>query len=285
VFPQEAMSRLMKFSVDMMKNAPGFDLTPEQAEKYVELSAKTMVGARSMGMVIGVPEPGAGLYGKTTAVMTFDDARKFVDEYEKSLSALTALAEETESPMIPRSTSRRVPVGAVEALEVTMEMPNLQATTPAGRPDMQKMMQLMAGPDGKLKIYMAVADEHTVVMAYTSPELLTAALELHKSKAAGLSSDAQVALAAAALPAGSQFVGYFSLSGVTNIIRQFAATMSDGPAPPIPNFADAPPIGMAAKINPRGVEGSLVVPAETLRAIGDAVAQARGGAAGGGPTQ
>jgi hypothetical protein len=32
---------------------------------------------------------------------------------------------------------------------------------------------------------------------------------------------------------------------------------------------------MAAKINPQGVEGSLVVPADTLRAIGGAVAQAR----------
>jgi hypothetical protein len=167
-------------------------------------------------------------------------------------------------------------VGDIEALEVTMEMPNLQAAAPAGAPDMQKMMQWMAGPDGKLKIYLAAADEHAVVMAYTSPELLTSAINAYKSNVAGLSADAQLAKTSAALPPGSQFVAYVNLNGVASVVGHFAGTLGGASAPAIPIFADAPPIGIAAKINPLGVEASLVIPAETLRAIGEAVAQVRG---------
>jgi hypothetical protein len=279
VFPGKALDRLMTFSVEMMKSSPGFNLTPEQARKYVELSTKTMAGARSMAMVLGVPQPGTGLYGNTTAVMTFDDAQRFLDEYEKTLAAMSELAEETKSPAIPKATSQRTTIGDVEALEITMEMPNLAAAAPAGGPDMQKMMQLMAGPDGQLKIYLAAADEHAVVMAYTSPDVLTKALAVYKSQEAGLSGDAQLAQTAAALPPDAQFVAYIDLSGMASVIGQFAETLSEQPAPAIPKFAEAPPIGMAAKLAPRGVEGSLVIPAETLRAIGDAVNQARNASA------
>jgi hypothetical protein len=44
----------------------------------------------------------------------------------------------------------------------------------------------------------------------------------------------------------------------------------------VPAFPDCPPIGVAGKVSTLGVEGSLVVAAETLRAIGDAVAKAGG---------
>ncbi len=46
----------------------------------------------------------------------------------------------------------------------------------------------------------------------------------------------------------------------------------------IPEFADSPPLGMAVKFSSAGAEGHLVVTAETLRTIGDAVAKARGAA-------
>lgn len=274
-FPENAMDRLMSFSVQMMQNAPGAKLTPEQARKYVQLSTKSMEGAHSMAMVLGVPQPGTGLYGKTTAVMTFDDAQHFLDEYGATIAAMSELAAETKSPMIPVGASRRTTIGDVEALEVTMEMPNLQAATSSGGPDMQKMMQFMGGPDGKLKIYLAAADEHAVVMAYTSPELLTAALDAYTSSSAGLSADAQVARTAAALPPGAHFAAYVDLNGMASMIGQFATLMPTERAPAIPNFAAAPPIGMAAKVTSSGVEGSLVVPAETLRAIGEAVQQVR----------
>ena len=86
-------------------------------------------------------------------------------------------------------------------------------------------MQMLVGPDGKLKLYAAPADDHTVVMAYTSLEHLKAAIDFYKSKQPGLSSEAGVAKVTAMLPAGSQMIAYVSLSGATNVARQFAANV------------------------------------------------------------
>jgi hypothetical protein len=64
-----------------------------------------------------------------------------------------------------------------------------------------------------------------------------------------------------------------SLSGVAEVVQRIAApgALSDLP--------DCPPIGVAAKVSSLGVEGRLVVAAETLEAVGDAVAKARGAVA------
>ncbi len=280
VIPQGSMDRMMKLSVQMMHNQPGFQLTPEQAQKYVELSTEMMRGVQSMRMVLGVAEPGTGLYGNTSAVMIVDDSQRFIEDYEKSLSTMRELAQETKSPVIPVATSQRIPLRETEALEVSMELPDMKVFTPPGGPDMHNIMQLMFGANGKLKVYVAPADEHAVVMAYISLERLKAALDFYKSKQPGLSSDAGVAKVAAALPPGSQVVAYVNFSGVAKVAQQFATMLPGGQATAIPDFTDGPPLGIAAKVSPLGVEGHLIVTAETLRAIGDIVAKARGAAPG-----
>jgi hypothetical protein len=131
-----------------------------------------------------------------------------------------------------------------------------------------------------MKIYLAPVDEHTIVMCYTSLERLKSAIDFYKSKQRGLASDADVVKVAAMFPVGSQFVGYVSLGGMANVVRQFTAAMPRARPAAIPEFPESPPIGMAAKVCPSGVEGHLIVTAETLRAIGDTVAKIRGGAGG-----
>ena len=167
-----------------------------------------------------------------------------------------------------------------------MDLSNIKQLTAPGAPDPQKMIQLMTGPGSSVKTYMAAADGHAVVLAYTSLEHLKAAIDFYRSKQPGLSGEAGVAKVAAMLPAGSQMVAYASLSGMANIARQFAANVPGANAAVIPDFPDSPPIGMAAKVTPEGVEGHLVVTAETLATIGDVVAKLRGAApAPGGPPQ
>ena len=224
---------------------------------------------------MGVTEPGAGLYGKTTVVVTVDDAKGYLDRYEKSLAAIREFADETKSPLIPVATSNRVKLGDADVLEVSMDLAKvMQASQPAA-PDPQKMMQLFFGPSGKLTIYVAPADEHTVVMAYTSLDRLKSALEFCKSKQPGLSTDAGIAKVTAMLPQGAQVVAFASLSGLLKIGQQFATMMPGVRPDAIPDLPDSPPLGMAAKVTPAGVEGHLVITAETLRAIGDTVAKIR----------
>jgi len=279
ILPPGAMEHLMKYSVQIMQKQPMYKLTPKQAETYAELSLRAMSGLRAMQMVVGVAAPGTGFYGNTTAVMKVDDSKSFLAGYEKSLTAMREFAQEVKSPGIPVATSRRLKVGETEGLEVSMDLSKITQFTPPGGPDPQKMMQLMFGANGTMTLYLAPADEHTMVTSYTSPEQLKSAIDFYNSKQPGLSADAEVAEVAAALPAGSQLVAYFSLNGVANFLRQFASTMVPAaPAAAIPEFSLSPPLGIAAKIAPSGAEGHLIVTAETLRAIGDVVAEARGSA-------
>ena len=257
-----------------MQNEP-YKLTPEQAQKYADASMGAMTGVKSMRMLMGVADPGTGLYGNTTALMTVDDSKRYLDSYEKSLAALRKLAEDANSPAIPVATSKPIKVGDTDGLEVSMTLPNLKQFGQAGGPDPQKMMQLFLGPDGKLKIYVAPADEHTVVMAYTSADRLKEAIEFYRLKQAGLSADVDLAKVAAKLPAGSQFVAYASLSGIVKTAKQFMAMIPGVPQAAIPDFPDSPPFGYAAKVSSAGVEGHFIVTTETLRTIGDTVAKAR----------
>ena len=273
LIPPGAMEHLMKFSVQMMQKQPQYKLTPDQAQRYVELSKGMMSGVHAMRMLFGVPKSGTGLYSNLSVAMTVDDSHRFMQDYEKSIANVRKFAEEAKDAAIPVSTSQPIKIGETDGLEVSIDLSSMSKLTPAGGQDPQKMMRLMMGPDEKLKVYVAPADEHTALMVYTSLDRMNEALEFYKSKQPGLSGDAGVTKVAAALPAGSQVVAYVSLREFAKVVGQFAAAIPSPRAIMIPEFPDSPPFGMAVKVSPAEVEGHLVVTAETLSAIGEVVAR------------
>jgi hypothetical protein len=274
--PRGAMSELMKMSVKMMQSQPGFKFTPEQAQKYAELSAGAMSGVRSMRMLMGVADPSnGGLYGNTSMVTTVDDSKAYLEAYEKSLTEMRKLAEGANAPAMPVATVERIKMGETDALEVSMTLPNMKQFGTPGGPDPEKTMKMFFGADGKLKMYVAPADQHTVVMSYISLDRLKEAIVFYKSKKPGLSADANLAKVAEKFPAGSQFLMYSSLNGTVKMGKQIMGSVPGVPVAMIPDFADSPPFGAAAKLSPTGVEGHFIVTAETLRTIGDAVAKIR----------
>jgi hypothetical protein len=273
--PQEVMTAAMGYSVKIMQSQPMYQLSPEQAEKYTEASLTAMTGVRSMQMLMGVPEPGAGLYGNTTVVMAVDDSQRFLKNYSEAIAQMQVIAEESKSPAIPAMSVKQVPFGEAEAMEISMDMSHLNQLATPGGPDPQKMMQAMMGPGGKLNIYLAAADAQTVVISYTSLERLKAAIDFFNSKQPGLADDPGIAKVSAKLPAGSQFVAFVSLDGAAQAARQTVLTVTRMPVPPIPEIASNPPIGIAAKFSGSGVDGELIVTAETIKAVGDTIAKVR----------
>ncbi len=224
-------------------------------------------------MRFGIAKPGAGIYSNTTALMTVDDSKAYIDDYQKTLVAMGEFGKEVKSPLIPVPEVKHTKLGDIPVFEITMDMESaMQATTPGG-PDMHAAMRAFAGPEGKFKVFVAPADEHTVVMAYTSLGLLKSAIEVYKSHKPGLAADPSVTKVAAKLPPGSQLVAYVNVSGATQAMQQFFAALPNLPAVKVPEFAPSPPVGMAAKVTPTGVEGHLVLTADTLRTIGDVIAK------------
>jgi hypothetical protein len=276
VIPPGAIEGLTKFQVSALQNNnPSFKLTPEQAQRYAEIMSGPMHGLRSMRLLFGVAEPAAGLYSNVTIALGVDDARKHIEAYEKSLASLREFASEAKIPALANSTANHINIDGVDAIEATTDVKLISELSPQNGPNFEKMMHLWIGPSDQAKMCIAPADEHTVLLTYGSPEHLKAALDFYKSHDPGLSADAGIAKTAAALPKNAQMAAYVDPSGVLSIAKQFVSTMA-GPNPAvIPEIAAAPPLGIAGVLSPSTAEGYLVIPADTLRAIGDAIAKAR----------
>jgi hypothetical protein len=276
VMPEEGMKRMMKFSLRMMEGQSQFKLSPEQAKRYLQLTADSMKGIKSMRMLLGVPEKDAGVYGNAVATMTVDDAEQYLANYQKVLAGMTEIAEESKSPGIPRMTSSRIEVNGKEAVEVTMDMKSMAAAVPNGGAEMEEMMKKMMGPTGTLKVYLAPVDDHTVAMAYTSVDNLKKVIKLSGSSARGLAENDHVAASAKTLPADAQAVGFLSIQGTAELIRRLAPQLEDGPAKMFAEAPASPPIGMALNISDAGAEAYLTLPAATLQSLGEAAGRLHG---------
>jgi hypothetical protein len=101
VVPPGSMESLMKYSARMMQMQSMYKLTPEQAKKYAKLSMGAMSGIKSMQMVVGTSEPGAGFYGNTTAVFSCEDSARLLKGYEATLAAQREFADEVKNSAIP----------------------------------------------------------------------------------------------------------------------------------------------------------------------------------------
>jgi hypothetical protein len=278
IVPREAMKVVMNKSMTFMRTQPGFQgLTPEMAAKYSELSMRGFANVKAMRMLMGVPQAESGMYSNTSFIMTVDDSKKFVDTYEQTLSEIRKLAEENKNTDMPLGTSNRIKLGDIDALEVTMTLPQLKQLQQPGAPDPEKIMKLFVGEDGKMKMYLAPADEHNVITTYISPDHLKEAIEFYKSKQPGLSKDPAVAQVLDKMPVGCQVVACMSMSGVMQMSKQMMM-LSGAPAPAaafMPEFPDSPPFGFCGKFSEAGIETHWLITADTLRSIGDGIAKVR----------
>jgi hypothetical protein len=279
VYPPGSQDEMMNAFVRFMQASPMYNLTPEQAQKYGDVMKKFAHGARSAAFMFGAPQPGAPIFSNMFTFIRYDKLTSgFLDDYEQALVAMQQLAAELNNPLVPSATFQRVKVGDIDALEIVMKIPETQQSQQPGADFQKQIQESMFGPDREMKYYVAPADEHTLVIAYTSPDRLQAGIDFYKSKQPGLANEPQVTKVASLLPAGAQMVGLMNLKNVMNITRQVVAAIPAAQAA-IPDFPDSPPIGMAAIATPSGVEAHLVITADTLQSIGNGIAQSRARAA------
>ena len=132
------------------------------------------------------------------------------------------------------------------------------------------LLEALFGPGGKIRIFMAAADEHTVVAAYTRRAALRRCLRATKRPRAALVADEGVAATAALLPSGAPVVGYWSPKGTIDFINQAISLFAPDEQSKfaLPDFPETPPVGLAATISADEVQTDVVIPGEVLKAIG-----------------
>jgi hypothetical protein len=253
VLPEKLMDGLKGFAARVNKAAPQlYGVSPGQADRLAEVSQMSAEGLRGMSLYFGVGEPDDAVFGNLAMVMTCDDSVKYLRNYRKYLLAMNETTIEGTS-----------------ALKITMKLPRPPQPTAAA--ELDRVMGVLFGAGGDIVFYLAAADQHTVVLAYTSKERLLECVRAVRNRAAGLHGESGVAQTAALLMPNPHWVGYWSQKGSIDFINRVIVKA----APPLgnvnllPDFPDVPPIGLAAKAGAGELHCHLVVPATTIRPIGE----------------
>ncbi len=267
---------MMDFSVGMMKAAPDlYGLDEEQAEKMRAISRESLAGIRGMSFVLGVGEPGEPVYSNMTFSMRFDDARAYLKTYRRQVEAMNEVVRESDSPVLREMEITEIDVDGTPGLKLVMDLPGL-----AGLGDGEHVSGLMEGlfgPGKKIRVFMAAADEHTVVAAYSSRRSLRRCLKAVEDPDAALSAEEGVAATAALLPSDAMAVGYWSPEGTIDFVRQAIGLFAPagGLDVEVPPFPQCPPIGVSGTVSEEEIRTHLVVPSEALAAIGKYVGEIR----------
>jgi hypothetical protein len=268
---------LMRFSIGMMKATREFyGVSDEQIQKMQSLPIGWLRQARSMAVVLGVGQANEPLYSNMLAVFRTDDATAFLANYEKYLKQYGDIAKGSTSLMLPAIELEKTRLGDAPALQISAQM-----KTPPGMPNpkqFEHLMETMFGPGGKLVAWLAVADEHTVMVGYTNKVCLEQAIQAIKEGKPGLAAQTDVAKTAGLLPKDAAIVAYLSPRGLLVFLQRMVAAV----APPqaaakirLPEFPATPPIGLAVSTAPGELRAELVVPPEVLQGVGQVVQKAK----------
>lgn len=266
--PESWAKAMMKWSFQIWRNMGLADKMPqEKMDKLVEAGAQTMKGVRGMGMSMNVGEKGEPLYGNMYITVHTENASEYLDRYEKMTKVMAELAADGSIPFYDDLKITKIQVAGKSGLRVSMGF-GMAGIPGAEKESVAAMFKKMFGGE-KLQVFLAAADDTTVVGAYTSKKQLVTALRAAKAADGGLAGDRQIRSTANLLLEDARWVAYFSPAGGVEFARNAMALFApDAPLPEFPEFPQSPPIGFGAKLSGQSIHTELVVPAATLKAMG-----------------
>lgn len=245
-------------------------LDEENQKKSMEIAQQLQKGKLSSGGVMGMMRPGDSLFSTAVSVEHVKDAGEQIKISRQMFELMKAVNPQNGQPLYELND---VKVGELDVIEMVT---SLGAFTGLGgakgnnagpaEAQVQGLLGKMFGADGKIRMYVAKADAHTVVTAY-GKEQLVHAVEHIRSGAKGLEDDADIAKTAALLPAGAQWVAYVSPQGLVQWASVFVEALLGGEVK-LPPFPATEPIGLAAKVSETGLDGELVLPDNVVAGIG-----------------
>lgn len=243
----------------------------EAARKELgELGAKLQVGKRYTGGMMGMMRPGDSLFSTALTVEHVDNADEQL-KLTRQMFKLMQTAQKNPKTGEPLYEFDEVKVGDLEAIELVTDLSSAMQVQAQGGPgpapaQMQGLFGKMFGADGKLHMYVAKADDKTVVSAY-GKEQLVHGVEHVRAGGEGLAADADLVKTTAMLPPGAQWVAYVNPQGLVQWISVFVQGLFGGQVR-LPAFAATEPIGLAAKISETGLDAELVLPDSVVGGVG-----------------
>lgn len=270
-FSGDLLKEMYAWSAKMMKAVPGGkELKQEDIDQMLKVSADSMAGLKSMSFAMYALEKDEPIYSSIVGLMHVDDSASFMANYEKSIAAMNELAKKSQHPFLQEGTVAKTQIDGKHALELTMGMPkNVSADDPIAG----EMLKKLFGDAKTIKAYVVALDDKTAAIGYIKPDAVKRAMT---AGGKGIAGNSNLAKAAELLPDGCQLQGYLSPKGLIDTVIATVPGIEFSPVPALlGDFPDTPPVGFGAKMSAAALETDLVLPEETLEAIGGVIARVR----------
>jgi hypothetical protein len=275
--PELLVRQVLGLGAEFMKlSAAQYGLTPDQAEKLFDFSAKYMEHVRSFSLVMRPAKPGESIYSDMVACMRVENAEAYLGQYQKDLGGLNQLLKQAPGSAMKPTEVKHITIAGRPGLELHVSIPLPKLPEGPAQAGQRAMLQAMLGGNDRMTAYMAIADQGTLLVGYgATAERLGEVVEAFRSGKPGLTGDANLAATATLLPAGAQWVGYVDLRGYLGMVQRMLGQMraSGAAVPPfsLPAFPQAPPLGAAVQASPGTLDATVAAPAAVLKAAGEYV--------------
>ena len=264
VMSPAAAEPMMKASFNMMKMYPGGkDMTEEQFRDIVALSMRSMKGMRSMGMMLGVGEGEDPLYSSMYIVIKVDDAQSYMETYLDTVREMGKVFQGGEFPFSYEVEPMQI--GGRQGIQLSMGMAGMFGQQEI--PGAEKMMELMFGEGDTMEVYMAVADDNTVMGSYVSKENLLKALAAFDNGENQLADSPEVAKTVASLDSDAQGIGLWSPQGTLAFVSRIASAIDPQAGAAIPQLGETSAIGFSVKLSSDGLDTEAVIPVDVIKTV------------------
>jgi hypothetical protein len=271
----ELMTALQKWSGNVMTLIPGENkIEPQDVEEVIKLSRDSLSGLKSAAIALEVGEAGKPIYSNAVGILKVDDSARFLASYSKSMAAMNALAEKIKNPLVQSNTTKSVEVAGKPGLQITMKMEGLAG---GQDPATGQLLKRLFGDGDTVDMYLAAVDKQTIAVGYVTEDAIGKVIEAG-GKGTAITGD--LSKTKALLPKGAQVVGFLDVKNVIDMVfANVPALEAFPPAGLVKEFPESPALGFGLKFAKDAIETDLVVPDETLEAVGQTIAKAQAAAA------
>lgn len=277
--PSSWVHGLMDAAKQMAKlgvHSPGRPSSEEQIDELFKLSDKSMQGVRGWAMSMAPPDDEAGIFKSANVIMYVDDAERHLKNYLETMKAMADLSG--KMPNMPTYDFTEIQVAGKRGFKVGIDMAaafKAQLGNNAAAATMfQKLSEILYGPEGKITVYLAPANEHAIAATYADKDTLEDLIKSIKKGEAGLGKDDEIVATGKLLPAGSAGKMFISPAGTIDLVNWIIDKVANG-RDTLPEFPDTPPLAAGVKFDSVGVEARLALPSALIDGIGDYVLKIR----------
>jgi hypothetical protein len=258
----------VRLLVDDLKTEMGLALDSNTVTRFqdaVEQAAAEVPAAE----VLSVPgEKEDGVYTNHFLVVRVDSAATFVDHTNEVMRLWNQMNRDAENGTRLVFDVEEIAVGGRTATHYTIDIAAADGAPVI--PEVRQAMEKLFGPGGKMRLIVAPADDHNVLLAMATPEQAASVLKSLREKQAesksGDVSDATNKL----LPQEGDWKLYVSPHGYNRWLSRQMDAMT-GPVfggPIIKEFPASPPIGIVGGAKDYELWIDAAVPAETIQSAG-----------------